>query len=131
MRLAPAAAVVLRGLPVAYWGDLADAVELEVVMAEVLLVDGQPPQTCLQIDLLTRDSAEVDATPLSSQATVIETIAPRPITLSPSSGRPNDLFAGASRSPDVVGHRRDRLSAVDEHAPASPRARTDAATRRW
>ena len=78
MRLAPAAEVVLRGLPVAHWGDLADAVELEVVMAEVLLVDGRPPQTCVQIDLLTRDGAEVDATPLSSQATVIETIAPAP-----------------------------------------------------
>lgn len=76
--LAPAAGVVLRGLPVAHWGDLADAVELEVVLAEVLLVDGQPPQTCFQIDLLTRDGAEVDATPLSTQATVIETLAPTP-----------------------------------------------------
>jgi hypothetical protein len=78
LRLAPAAAVVLRGLPVAHWGDLADAVELEAVVADVLLVDGQALQACVRTDLLTRDGADVDATPLSSQATVIETVAPAP-----------------------------------------------------
>jgi hypothetical protein len=78
MRLAPAAELVLHGLPVAHWGDLADVVELDVVMAEDLLVDGQPLQTFVQTDLLTRGRAEVDATPLSSQATVLETIGPAP-----------------------------------------------------
>jgi hypothetical protein len=68
--------VVLRGLPIAYWGELPDSVELELAFADELLVEGCPAQKRLRIDPLCEPWAHVDAEPLANQAAVVETVAP-------------------------------------------------------
>jgi len=68
--------IVLRGLPIAYWGELPDSVELELAFADELLVEGCPAQERLRIDPLCEPGAHVDAEPLANQAAVVEAVAP-------------------------------------------------------
>jgi hypothetical protein len=73
----PASAeVALHGFPIPYWGELPDSVELELTMAEALLVDGAPAEARFRIDLRSEPGAQVDAGPLANQASVVEAIGP-------------------------------------------------------
>jgi hypothetical protein len=70
------AEVGLRGLPIPYWGELPDAVELQLTLAEQLLIDGSPAEERFRIDPSSDAGAQIDAEPLANQAAVVDAIAP-------------------------------------------------------
>jgi len=76
--LVPASAgITLRRFPFAHWGgEPPGAVEIELVTARALLVDGRPLEDRADRDLTSAAGADVDAGPLADQRSVVESIDP-------------------------------------------------------
>lgn len=66
----------LNRLPVAYWGEVPDEVELELATAEKLLADGRAAEELFGVDPLSDAGAEVDASPLADDAGVVHVSRP-------------------------------------------------------
>ena len=65
------AEVRLEGVPFAFWGEPPGTVELELVMATGIAVDGEPLLERLGLDASTDAGAEVDAGPLAQDGAVV------------------------------------------------------------
>lgn len=68
------AELALTGYPVEFWGEPPAQVDLELVTAGALLLDGRPLEDQVALDLLCDRKAAVDATPLADQRAVVESL---------------------------------------------------------
>ncbi len=73
--LLPAGAeLTLDGFPIAFWGPPPAEAEIEILSAAALLIDGEPLEDRMALDLLCDREAVADASPLEDQRTVVESL---------------------------------------------------------
>lgn len=66
--------LTLAGVPLSYWGDPPEALELELLTAAELLVDGRPLAELLERTLASDPDADVDAATLAGQMAAVDSL---------------------------------------------------------